>query len=239
MSEIHSESMRNGLSRSIPALMISATLLSVASIGCMDDTATATDESEAHTSLSISDLRQSGLVFPGDTAPSTQSLPDAFDDLLKAPAAQSAGAATNAIVACSNPGSIRPFNTNLYVSAQVNYTGDHAGMLRAGATKAGPWESFQICRLDTGEFVIFSNANGLFVSAEFGYTGRYNGMLRARATQLGPWEKFVIVPNGAFYTLQTSGNFLFVSTEFGYDGGDNALLRARAASAGPWERYNN
>jgi len=130
----------------------------------------------------------------------------------------------------------------LYVSAELGYTGDDYGMLRARAASVGPWEQFEECPLGPYTITLRSEANGLYVSAELGYTGTENGMqiygmLRARATSVGPWEEFQ-TDNEAL----KAANYLYVTAELGYTGtyngmALNGMLRARATSIGPWEQF--
>jgi hypothetical protein len=81
-----------------------------------------------------------------------------------------------------------------YVSAEVSWSGDNYGLLRARATTVGPWEQFRIARgIDAqGPITIWSVANGRYVSAEMAWSGDRSGLLRARATSAGPWEQFSI-----------------------------------------------
>ncbi|MFE9636090.1 hypothetical protein [Streptomyces sp. NPDC006463] len=114
-----------------------------------------------------------------------------------------------------------------------------SALRRAASSHHGdPWKLFGLCRnRDTGETVLWSEANGDFVSAELGYDGSGYGELRARATEIGPWEKF-FTPNtpgyGNTYFLSYA-NEGFVSAELGYTGDSYAKLRARATDVGPWE----
>jgi hypothetical protein len=78
-----------------------------------------------------------------------------------------------------------------YVTAELGYTGDRYGMLRASSTWASPWTRFRVLYYGSNTWALQSEANGMYVSAELGYTGDRYGMLRARATEVRSWEKFV------------------------------------------------
>jgi len=93
---------------------------------------------------------------------------------------------------CWSRVSIKSTFNNQYVSAELNETGDNYGLLRAGATNAGPSETYTVCR-DQDNFytVIQSNANNMFVSTEKLNSQR---ILRARATAAYGWE-FFLTPN--------------------------------------------
>jgi hypothetical protein len=76
-----------------------------------------------------------------------------------------------------------------YVSAEISWTGNRYGLLRARATTIGPWEQFRIP--NSGQLkTIFSLANNRYVSAELSWTGDSYASLRARATTAGSWEHF-------------------------------------------------
>jgi hypothetical protein len=137
-----------------------------------------------------------------------------------------------------------------FVSAEVGYTGEDNGMLRARSVSVGPWELFKVCPTVDGFYTIKSEYNNLLVSAEFGYTGPRFGMLRARTpeNQAGPWEKFAVSTDHAYPTLvniespsspQLMGSTM-VSAEFGYTGKDNGMLRVRGQTLipGDWERFH-
>lgn len=136
---------------------------------------------------------------------------------------------------------IQSVKNGLYVSAEVLYTGNFTGELRARASKIGSYESFEECQDLQGAYTFKSLANGLYVSAEYGYTGNYYGMLRARASQIGPWEIFYkyFQGNNAQFTIwsDASGSTLYTSTEMLYTGNDQYMLRSRASSPGSWEYY--
>ncbi len=89
---------------------------------------------------------------------------------------------------------IKSLANNLYVSAELGWTGNSYGLLRARAASIGPWEQFHIdSGLGTTNRVhIQSQANGLWVSAEFGWTGNSYADLRARASSIGQWETFMM-----------------------------------------------
>src|SRR4051794_36847824 len=77
-----------------------------------------------------------------------------------------------------------------YVSAELGYAGSSYGLLRARATKVGPWEKFECVTTGTNQWAIRSRANGRYVTAELGYSGDLYGVLRARATTIGVRERF-------------------------------------------------
>ncbi len=80
-----------------------------------------------------------------------------------------------------------------YVSAELGWTGDRKGLLRARSDTIGPWEQFQINFINNGNDVALkSMANKLYVSAELGWTGTSKGELRAREGTIGAWETFGI-----------------------------------------------
>ncbi|MEU9448693.1 hypothetical protein [Streptomyces sp. NPDC048277] len=134
--------------------------------------------------------------------------------------------------------SIHSVNSGKYVSAELGYSGDDYGMLRARADAIGPWEQFDICRNDvTNTYAIRSSNSGKYVSAELGYSGDDYGMLRARADGIGPWEQFTFEPTGSGYAIRSSSNGKYVSAELGYTGDQYGMLRARADGIGPWEQF--
>ncbi|WP_037599565.1 hypothetical protein [Streptacidiphilus rugosus] len=126
------------------------------------------------------------------------------------------------------------------VSAELGYTGDAYGELRARADAIGPWEQFTLCRNNrNGLYSLRSSANGKYVSAELGYTGDNYGELRARADAIGPWEQFTLEPSGAGYAIKSNANGKYVSAELGYTGDNYGELRARADAIGPWEQFQS
>lgn len=133
-----------------------------------------------------------------------------------------------------------------YVSAELGWTGDFYGLLRARASTVGPWERFNVCEYQDGNYpsnevwTIQSLANGLYVSAELGWTGGLYGLLRARASTVGPWEKFNLLadPSWSGSSLRSWANCKYVSAELGWTGEFNGLLRARADTVRQWERFS-
>jgi hypothetical protein len=124
-----------------------------------------------------------------------------------------------------------------YVTTELGYGGTSHAMLRARATRVGPWEQYEFCWGVNGNganLAIRSRANNRWVSAELGRTGNDYGMLRARATSIGPWETF----NGGL-GLRNNSNLKWVTAELGQTGSRDAMLRARANSYGPWEHFTN
>jgi hypothetical protein len=91
---------------------------------------------------------------------------------------------------------IKSLANNRYVSAEVSWTGNSYGLLRARSTTIGPWEQFHIDSANgtSNRVHLQSTANGRWVSAEFGWTGSSYADLRARATSIGQWETFMMFP---------------------------------------------
>jgi len=97
---------------------------------------------------------------------------------------------------------IQSFSNGNYVSAEIGWTGNSYGLLRARAATVGPWEKFRVLQghvnapdwlnYDYNVVAFQSVANGSYVSAELGWTGNQSGLLRARPNQWteGPWETF-------------------------------------------------
>jgi hypothetical protein len=89
---------------------------------------------------------------------------------------------------CSNK-AIASRASGLYVSAELSWTGDNYGILRARASSVGPWEQFRFASDPTWSGSHFNSlANGRYVSTEIGWTGNSYAILRARAVSVGPWE---------------------------------------------------
>lgn len=90
-------------------------------------------------------------------------------------------------------------SNGLYVSAELGYSGNLNGMLRARASSIGPWEQFSLFYGGGDAHGSYSlrAANGLWVSAEVGYatSDPLYGMLRARVDKIGPWERFSWQPH--------------------------------------------
>jgi hypothetical protein len=125
-----------------------------------------------------------------------------------------------------------------YVSTEMTEVGGFQYMLRARATKIGPWEKYTICFDDVRHtYSIRSQASGLWVSAELSYGGMYAGLLRARASSIGSWERFLGWNHEETWNFLAPQNNKYVSAELGYSGPDYALLRARASAAGSWEAF--
>lgn len=138
---------------------------------------------------------------------------------------------------CS-PITIRSKANGRYVSAELGYTGDSYGELRARATVVGPWERFAVCP-NGRDWAIYSVANRHWVSAELGYPGAKYGMLRARAATIGPWERFSFNFCGPdCVAIRSTANGRYVSAELGYTGPSYGMLRARATTVAAWERFD-
>ena len=211
---------------------LAAASLPIASTGCLD--ASAPEQSEQ------SDVRPAPVIA-GVNSPLASFAKGVFEpleNLAPTPPVVSTEGGVHG-VACAGPYRFHAFGTDLFVSAELGYPGDHYAMLRARATEVGPWEMFDLCPEGNGETIIRSEANHLLVSAEFGFTGGYNGMLRARATLAAEWEHFRFGFRPQWYTMENAGNGLLVSAEFGYGGGDLAMLRSRRVyPPGPWEMFD-
>ncbi|GGU10080.1 MULTISPECIES: endonuclease/exonuclease/phosphatase family protein [Streptomyces] len=89
---------------------------------------------------------------------------------------------------------LRSEANGLYVTTEVNYTGGHAGLLRARGTAIGDWQKFHLEKQPNGNYALKSKANGLYVTAEINDSGTDQAMLRARGTTSpGSWERFTLV----------------------------------------------
>lgn len=84
---------------------------------------------------------------------------------------------------------IRSVANGRHVSAEISWTGNRYGLLRARATTIGPWEQFRIPNSGLIK-TIYSLANNRYVTAELSWTGDAYASLRARATSAGTWEHF-------------------------------------------------
>jgi hypothetical protein len=145
--------------------------------------------------------------------------------------------AAHAALNC-RPTTIYSVANGKYVSTEMGETGPYKYMLRARATKIGPWEKYDICFDDVSHvYFIKSRASGLWVSAELGYTGALEGLLRARASSRGSWERFIGITHEEVWNFRSAPRFHYVSAELGYLYEQNGLLRARATAAGPWEAF--
>lgn len=126
---------------------------------------------------------------------------------------------------------------NRYVSAELGWTGNGYGRLRARATVADDWELYEVCFNGTSS-TIRSTANNRYVSAEIGWSGDDYGLLRARATEAKGWERFSFESCGSDCVLiRSTANNRLVSAEIGWSGARYGLLRARATAADDWEYF--
>ncbi|GII59846.1 hypothetical protein Pth03_82350 [Planotetraspora thailandica] len=127
---------------------------------------------------------------------------------------------------------------NRHVSAELDYTGNYSGMLRARATSIGDWETFELCYDTDKGYDTLSVDGRRYVSAEIDYSGADAGMLRARSASVGAWEKFdVTCPS--YCTIRSLANNKYVSAELAYTGSGYGMLRARSTSVGAWEKFSN
>lgn len=133
--------------------------------------------------------------------------------------------------------SIRSIANGRYVSAELGYTGDDYGMLRARAYQVGDWEQFDLIAIDEETFALRSHGNGKYVSAELGYTDYKFGMPRARADEVHDWEKFHLETSGSQFALRLPIGANYVSAELGYTDANYGMLRARADQASDWEQF--
>jgi hypothetical protein len=143
---------------------------------------------------------------------------------------------------CAVDVAIQSHGNDKYVSAEVGWSGDRYGVLRARADQIGPWELFEECSYQntSGQWVytLRSQANGKLVSTEWNDTGHLQAVLRARADTEGTWEHYYMgVPRNWEMDLQSVLVGRYVSAELGWSGDDYGLLRARATSLGPWEIF--
>jgi hypothetical protein len=142
---------------------------------------------------------------------------------------------------CSSDFQLQSADNGLYVSAEMDYTGNNYAMLRARAATVGIWERYNLVYdASTGTWAIQSTDHNMYVSAELDYTGNNYAMLRARASTVDIWERYNLYydrVNGV-WEIQSARNNLYVSTEIGFTGNNYAMLRARASTVGPWEQYH-
>lgn len=150
--------------------------------------------------------------------------------------------------ACRNV-AIRSQGNGLYVSAELGYSGDRYGMLRARASTIGPWEKFQLCQyigtVGPGNALYWTSslrslANNKFVSVEYDYTGGWYGMLRARADSWGSWEILMIDDWNSPAHIGTASQIQIASAELDQQPAEwNAMLRMRpcCTKAGTWEGF--
>lgn len=138
---------------------------------------------------------------------------------------------------CAYNVTITSLANGLYVSAEIDYSGDWHGMLRARATAIGPRELFTLCN-HGAYYTLQSQANGRYVAVELSHRGDEYGMLRARATEIGPWEQLSFPQhNDGTLVIYSQANRRYVSAELAYSGVWKDMLRARASEVGAWERF--
>jgi hypothetical protein len=126
-----------------------------------------------------------------------------------------------------------------FTSVEIGETGFRYAMLRARASKVGPWEKFTACYNESGNYYTFrSEANGKYVVVQSS-NGDYAWMLTATAAQATAVSAQFreINPSSDTPSLLALRNDNYVSTELGYKDADLGLLRARATSIGPWEQF--
>ena len=138
------------------------------------------------------------------------------------------------------PVALRANANDLYISAELGWSGTSYAAARARAASIGAWERFVLEAVAGDLWVIKSEANGRYVSAELGYQGSWQGALRARAGSPGAWEKFRIEPvagSDTLFTLRSAANELYVASEKDWQGTGAGMLRARSSAAAGWEQF--
>jgi len=133
------------------------------------------------------------------------------------------------------PTSMTAVNVQQYVTAQIDYTQDSYGMLRAQANSVGPWESYDLCSTTTpGNYAIRSAGNNEFVGA-----ATSDGTLHANTYAISTWEQYTLKPvDDGTYGIQSVGNGLLVSAYPNYTGAQYGMLRAAdTSSIGSWNRF--
>lgn len=125
-----------------------------------------------------------------------------------------------------------------FASVEIGESGFRYAMLRARASKVGPWEKFTSCYYESGDYFTFrSDANGKYVVVQSS-NGNTAWMLTATVDQATAVSTHFRKVNASSDTpsLLALRNDNYVSTELGYVDADYGLLRARATSIGPWEQ---
>ncbi len=130
--------------------------------------------------------------------------------------------------------------TLYFTSVELGESGFRYAMLRARASKVGPWEKFTACYYESGDYYTFqSEANGKYVVVQSS-NGNTAWMLTATADQATAVSTHFrpINPGSDTPSLLALRNDNYVSTELGYppSDADFGMLRARATSIGPWEQ---
>lgn len=132
------------------------------------------------------------------------------------------------------PGPPRPTTVGLRAIANGQIvTAEMAGALPliANRTAVGPWETFTLRRLDSGNDVaLFAAADQQYVCADNGGSSP----LIANRSAAGPWETFDLIDNGdGTISFRSHANGLYVTAE---SGGSQPLIANRTA-IGPWEKF--
>ncbi|WP_176558751.1 PKD domain-containing protein [Micromonospora sp. WMMA1996] len=113
-----------------------------------------------------------------------------------------------------------------YVSAESA----GAKPLIANRTTAGPWETFDLADLGSGQVGVFAHANSRFVCAD---NVGLNPLI-ANRTSAGAWEKFTVTRNADGTTsLRATVNSRYVSAD---NVGTNPLI-ANRTTIGLWEKF--
>ncbi|QLQ38728.1 PKD domain-containing protein [Micromonospora robiginosa] len=113
-----------------------------------------------------------------------------------------------------------------YVSAESA----GAKPLIANRATAGPWETFDLADLGSGQVGVFAHANNRFVCAD---NVGLNPLI-ANRTSAGAWEKFTVTRNADGTTsLKATINSRYVSAD---NVGTNPLI-ANRATIGLWEKF--
>ncbi|MGW3985127.1 fascin domain-containing protein [Streptomyces mirabilis] len=127
-----------------------------------------------------------------------------------------------------------------YVSAELGYSGDQSGMLRARSTGIGPWEQFDLCRsirfMPTGSYAIRSANSNQYITAVD--SNNPPAMLRVARDTISTDEEFYITrTNDGTYALSRARNMSYVTAQLDYSGAQYGMLRAHAGGIGPWEQF--
>ena len=126
-------------------------------------------------------------------------------------------------------------DSNRTLKAAVNsryVSAESAGAkpLIANRDTAGPWETFDLADLGSGQVGVFSHANSRFVCAD---NVGLNPLI-ANRTSAGAWEKFTVTRNADGTTsLKATINSKYVSAD---NVGTNPLI-ANRATIGLWEKF--
>ncbi len=145
----------------------------------------------------------------------------------------------------TGPVAVRSTLTGRYWTAELDYTGDWRGAVRAERTAVGGWERFQLvgdCRSASG-CAIKNLQSGKYLTAELNFTGTADRMVRASATNAGLWERFQLVGDCGSVGgcgVRSVANGRYLSADYGIADSSNpqfSLVRAKAAAISGWESF--